>query len=146
MTDSNKYFVDTNVLLYATFKNLGYYDIANKTLMQYSNLYISKQVIYEFINISLNRKILKSVNADKVNEYLNAFTTFTNLIDDAPLSLDEIFYHINTFKIYGRRIFDLKIYLDMKSNKISKIITRNEKDFKLYEDIEIINPFEKPEQ
>lgn len=146
MTGSDKFFVDTNVLLYATYKNLGHYDAAYEALIKYPNLYLSKQVIYEYINISLNRKILKRVNPGKVKEYITAFTQFIKLVDDAPLLLDELFFYIDKFEIYGRRVFDLKIYLDMKAGDISKIITNNEKDFKIYEDIEVINPFKEPAQ
>ena len=141
MTDSDKIFIDTNVLIYHSFKSLGFYNIAKSVLFEYNNLYFSRQVILEFINNFSNGKIIKIVNYEQVNKAINSFQKVIKLIDETNFKIDDLFAKIKKYDVKGRHIFDLKIYLDMKANNISKIITANEKDFLIFDDIKIINPF-----
>ena len=110
--------------------------------MQYENLYFSKQVILEYINNLTSNKIIQNIEYNEIFKSIREFNNIINLIDESFYSIEELFTHLLKFKIKGWHVFDLKIYLDMKSNNISKIITANEDDFKIFDDIEIINPFQ----
>ena len=78
MTDSDKYFIDTNVLLYATIESLGFFKKANNVLLEYENLYFSKQVILEYINNMTSNKIIKNI---KYNEMFESIRKFNKIID-----------------------------------------------------------------
>ncbi len=63
-------FIDTNILVYLSSKNEIKKNIATKFLYKLSNAVISTQVLGEFSNVAIRKKILTS---DKLIEYLKHF-------------------------------------------------------------------------
>lgn len=57
MTDSNRYFVDTNILLYSIGKDEYKQHIAEK-LIRNPNVVISTQVLNEFCNVVFKKKLM----------------------------------------------------------------------------------------
>lgn len=142
--DSNNYFIDTNILIYHTVKSLGYFEtvlpIINKLINQEINGFISIQIINEYFSLLTNPKRISETlsieyTIDNINQYMD-FLTLIPSITNYSLLLEKI----KEYNIKNRQIFDLNIYLTMLENKIKKIITFNEKDFKIFNNIEIVNP------
>ncbi len=69
MTD--KTFIDTNILVYLSSKDEEKKDKAIKFIYKLSNAVISTQVLGEFSNVALRKKILTS---DKLIEYIKQFS------------------------------------------------------------------------
>ena len=69
MTD--KTFIDTNILVYLSTKDKLKKDKAIKFVYKLSNAVISTQVLAEFSNVALRKKILAS---DKLIEYIKQFS------------------------------------------------------------------------
>ncbi len=66
----DKTFIDTNILVYLSSNDEIKKDIATKFLYKLSNAVISTQVLGEFSNVAIRKKILTS---DKLIEYLKHF-------------------------------------------------------------------------
>lgn len=135
-----KYFIDTNILIYSTIENHIHNKTAQKLLLSYDNLYISNQIIQEYINtITDKKKIGVDIDLKTAFNNIDTFLNFIRIVNNHNISYSDIKKLAITNNIDKRKIFDLQIYLTMKLNDIDNIITYNVKDFKIFNDINIIH-------
>jgi len=136
----SKYFIDTNILIYATFPEIDkYYNNANKILIENNNLFISNQIILEYINVSTNNKMFKNyLDIKTALSNIEKYLTFINIVENHNIDAKEIKNNAIKYNILKKRVFDLNIYLTMKLNGIENLITFNVDDFKFFEGINII--------
>jgi len=141
----DRYFIDTNVFIYHTIEKFCFFNQADSVIQQIISGglegFISIQVINEYFSISTNPKnIEKPFSVNDACENIESYCSFLSVLPNTDRYL-EILRVCRTHKIKHKQIFDLNIYLTMKQNGLLKIITANEDDFKMFKDIEIINPF-----
>jgi predicted nucleic acid-binding protein len=137
MTD---YFIDTNVLIYASIENHIHKQKALELLKLNNNFYISNQVILEYIAVITDTKKTggEAINNNIAIQNIDKFLQFINIVDNHKIELIDIKNNLIKYNIDKRRVFDLYIYLTMKKNNIDKLITFNKKDFAIFQDIELI--------
>lgn len=138
---TNKYLIDTNILVYAfTDIEPNKQPIAKELLKNLitnnENLNISIQNIVEFTKTT-KVKFSKPITDERLDEILSKFRINFNIIN----------YDINTIKNISKYLkdstdfFDCLLVATMQDYDIDTIITENEKDFKKINNITIINPF-----
>ncbi len=138
-----KYFIDTNIFIYASFKDMSEYEksvsILNNPIGDY---YISNQVINEYFSVSTNSKIFKKpLNSNEAIENIKHFLKAVKIVNIPNYSSDVLEKDIMNYNLLTKQIFDYCIYHAMVNNGINNIITRNQKDFKVFSKITIVNPF-----
>ena len=138
---TNKYLIDTNILVYAfTDIEPNKQPIAKELLKNLitnnENLNISIQNIVEFTKTT-KVKFSKPITDERLDEILSKFRINFNIIN----------YDINTIKNISKYLkdstdfFDCLLVATMQDYDTDTIITENEKDFKKINNITIINPF-----
>jgi len=141
---SDNYFIDTNILIYYTFPELGYYNMSEKTINELieNNItgFISKQILNEYFSISTNPRIIsRPLSTNDVSNNIDNFLKIMNILPEEN-DYQDILKLIKEYNITGKRIFDLNIYSTMKYNNLINLITANEKDFRSFKNIKIFNP------
>lgn len=134
-------FIDTNILIYCSFSEIE--DKHNKAmsyLKDNNNFIISNQIIFEYIRVSTNKKIFENpLSTNVAFNNLDRFLRFIDIVKDHNINYNNL-KDIALKQESIKNIFDLNIYLTMKLNNISNLITFNDKDFKNFKDINIIIP------
>jgi len=144
--DSNPIFIDTNILVYATILVYGKVHEVSLDFVESNNLsFISYQIINEYFSAINNSRKHPDGAFLSIEESLKNIKEFTNDFRVLPLpnliNYNVLYHYITKYKIKHKHIYDLNIYLTMKEYNIEYIATRNEKAFKVFEDITVINPF-----
>ncbi len=138
----DKYFLDTNILIYAVFNNFDYSKTAKNIFFKYKNLYTSRQVLHEVYGF-INSLPLK--NRQKVTEYLEEslfrLIQILYITSENAGNIQDLVKTVSEYKDIAASILDVKLYYEMKLNRINNLITINDKDFKCFKDINVINPF-----
>ncbi|MBI2598136.1 MAG: PIN domain-containing protein [Candidatus Diapherotrites archaeon] len=136
-----KAFIDTNILVYAYDKDAGKKQLKAKKIVEECirgnrELYLSNQILAEFINVALN----KLSKPPAIEEITNIIVKL-NKID----SWKKINYSNKTVESAlhenGNYFWDKLIAATMKENNVFTIYTENTKDFKEMAGIQAINPF-----
>lgn len=141
---------DTNLLVYATFKDLPFHKVAKKIrdsgLTGALRACLTPQVLTEFYSIVTSRKrVVKplppSIAAREVENYLRADSiTKVYMKATTPQRIVEL---AREFEVTGARIFDVQLIATMLDNGIRRIYTANEEDFERFGEIEVVNPFKR---
>jgi len=143
ITQFEKCFIDTNVLIYASYEVFDFHKTAIEALKSMYDFYVNRQVFLEFYNVSTSNKVLSETSVPTVIRVMKNYSLKYKCLEENQYNVEELLSKIELYKIKGKDVFDIKIYLDMKYNNITKILTANEDDFKIFPEIEIINPFKK---
>ncbi|MBI5233966.1 MAG: type II toxin-antitoxin system VapC family toxin [Deltaproteobacteria bacterium] len=144
----DRFLLDTNILVYAAFENDSFYPAAkvlrDKAVKGEIKACISPQNLAEFYSIVTSKKRVTSPISpasakEEIRKYLNAQGISKIYIKDTtPLLMAKL---AEEHKITGQDIYDVLLLATMMDNKIKGIYTANDKDFKKYAEIAVINPF-----
>ncbi len=144
------YLLDSNILVYAVNKSAPFHTTAFKILEKIISNKIkgclALQNLSEFFSIITNKKRVEHPISSKeaiseIQKYIN--TTTLLKISFTPSAMN-LFCKLTTkHHIQGQKIYDLQLVATMLDNEIKNIITANDSDFKKYEEINTINPFNK---
>lgn len=129
-------FLDTNILIYASIPDHEYYKRVIKIFEEKENLYISNQVVLEYIQVMTSKKFFD--NPLIIKEALKNIDTFlllVKLVKDHNINFQDIKNNLENLPTVN--MHNLNIYLTMKLNNISNIVTFNDKDFKIFNDIKV---------
>lgn len=144
-TESEKIFIDTNILIYSTFddfepeKHLQCVDTLNKLLRTRTTLFVSSQILREYFAISTSRRIFKKPltykqATAKMKEFLASFT----LIHEKESTIHVLIALISKYAVSQQKIHDMNIVATMIDNNITHLLTYNAKDFKKIREIELL--------
>lgn len=148
MTSSEKLVLfDTNILVYAHNKEAKYFDISVNLLkrVQEGKLdgMVAHQNLLEFYAVITNPNRVENPLAQKQakKEVQNYLDSRFGIIQPNEKTLDLFIKLLRTKRIKNREIFDCYLVATMLSNGVKTIYTVNDKDFKKYEEVKIVNPF-----
>lgn len=142
-------FLDSNILVYAINEKSPYYigarailDIINKGELR---VCLSPQVLGEFYAVITNpRKLERALPpqeaADVVERFLSADAVLKLYPQKSTLKLT--LKLVKHYQIKALDFFDAQVVATMLDNGVTTIYTVNEQDFAIFEEIEVINPFE----
>ncbi|NPA39029.1 MAG: PIN domain-containing protein [Thermodesulfobacteria bacterium] len=133
----DKIFVDSNILIYAISKNSKKCDIARQILIENADLIIiSSQVINEFINVCIKKKILSERLTFKYA------TDFMDVFDFCIIEKKDIKLAMYIKERYRFSYWDSLIVASALENGCSVLYTEDMQDGQVIEKrLKIINPF-----
>jgi predicted nucleic acid-binding protein len=141
-------FLDTNIFVYASFTSFSEQSLAGRFLQSCKNgpheWYVSWNVIYEFLSIATNAKIFKSAALSDTlameNILLFCESPFVTILQETKNHGDFLnLARKSAEKLDGAVFHDAHIVALMKEHDVKKIYTCG-RDFRLFDEIEVINP------
>ena len=141
--ESERVFVDTNILIYSTFedfdpeKHVQCTDTLNKLLQAGTTLFISSQILREYFAVSTNQNIFKrpltyKQAVSKMKEFLTRFT----LVNEKESTIHILITLIGKYAVSRQKIHDMNIVATMIDNDITHLLTYNVQDFKQINEIQ----------
>ncbi len=145
LEDKEKFYIDTNILIYATFSANEFYPKCKEILEKPLGIYfISNQTIHEYFRVITNPKIFKDcLTIEKAIENINNFFSWFKIVNNISYERDFLIDKIKANKVSYKNIFDFAHYMIMIENHIQNLITINDKDFESFYGINVINPIKK---
>jgi len=138
-------FLDTNILLHQTFDDLDenkyniVTDTLDKLLTNDCKLYISSQILREFFAISTNAKIFQDpLTVEEAVQKIQEFQDSFNVLYDTNSSLDILKKLVIQYRIERQKIHDSNIAATVIANNIDGLFTFNTKDFKIFQEITLL--------
>jgi len=139
-------FIDTNIFVYAFMKQSKYFNecrqIVEEAIQGKFIAFISPQILVELYATVTNSKFVTEVltpqQAEQEIKNLSNSKIIMLYLKDAIV--DRVFQLGKKHNIRGKKIYDVQIVSVMIEFGISNLITVNEKDFKTYPEISILNP------
>ena len=143
--ESERVFVDTNILIYSTFedfdpeKHIQCTDTLNKLLQAGTTLFISSQILREYFAVSTNQNIFKKPltyrqAVSKMKEFLARFT----LVHEKESTIHILIALIVKYAVARQKIHDMNIVATMVDNDITQLFTYNGQDFKQISEIQLL--------
>jgi uncharacterized protein len=143
--ESDSFFVDANVLVYAAVKDDPRNEVA-KALLKNPNLgtlHISPQIVTEFYSTITSPKRVTAPYAPlEAVEFIETLLGYEHVVvlsisHDVPGRLLAL---LKANEVRGPRVFDLQIVATMLTHGVTKLFTYNGNDFRQFSDLEIIEP------
>lgn len=143
---AGKAFVDTNIMLRAFHQDFAEHQkvraLFDRVIDEGYELWISRQVIREYIAQATNPRTFKSVlSIGSVEEQLKAIQRVCSVADETE---DVTIHLLNLLKAYptgGKQVHDANIVATMLANQIDTLLTLNIDDFKRFEaKIALVSP------
>lgn len=142
--ESERVFVDTNVLIYSTFedfepeKHVQCTNILDKLIRSGTTLFISSQILREFFAISTNQNIFKKPltykqAVEKMKEFVARFT----MVHEKESTINVLIALIVKYAASRQQIHDMNIVATMVDNDINHLFSYNVKDFKQISEIHL---------
>lgn len=144
MTESEHVFLDTNILIYQTFEDFDpeKHQYVCRLLKYLSKnnfkIFISSQVLKEFIAISTNGKFFErpldiQEAVSKVDEFRKNF----KVLYDNESSIEKLKQVITRYRITKQDVHDANIAATMIAHNLKNLATFNTKDFDIFEEIDL---------
>jgi predicted nucleic acid-binding protein len=136
--------LDTNIIIYSLSSKSSKKEKAQRFILSKKNkLVIAHQNINEAIRLLTHPKTPKRISTKKAIRIVSNATSELKIITPKPTTLHTALILIKKYNIRSNQIFDAYLVATMITNSLSKIATDNEKDFKIFKGISVINPFRK---
>lgn len=138
---------DSNILVYAHNLNSPFYqkakELHEKVVFGGLAAAVSVQNLLEFYSIITDSKRIEKVVEPQIAQkhclaYLEAGF---QIIYPKAGDFEMVTKLVSRTKIKGRKIFDVYLVATMLSNGIKTIYTANERDFEMFGQIKVVNPF-----
>jgi predicted nucleic acid-binding protein len=141
MTEDNRYFLDTNILLAATDELRQGHDKINDVLLRAQRgeiqLYLSGQVFREYLVVATRPRENNGfgLSPEEGVSNLNFFRALVELCPETEEVSANLRYLVENYNLKGKRIHDANITATMMAYNIEKILTLNIKDFTPFSEI-----------
>ena len=139
--------VDSNLLIYAINSSSPKHQIAQKFIRDHSGEFtLAHQNILEVLRVLTHPKFPSPMEINHAAEALSRIVDAAQLIFPALETYHVAITMIKDYKIIADKIYDAYLVATMLSNGITEIATDNEKDFRIFPQLKIINPFKETVQ
>jgi predicted nucleic acid-binding protein len=149
MNRESKLFIDTNILVYASLedfepiKYINSIEILRQLVESQHPVFISTQIIREFLSVSTNKKFLKNpLPIKEANQKVKEFRENFEILNIEIETIERLMKIAEKHQISGKNIHDATITATMLENGIKNILTYNKKDFEIYKEITVHSPEE----
>jgi predicted nucleic acid-binding protein len=143
--DAKPVFVDTNVLIYATFAHLAQHTIA-RTYIDSAEanavpLWISRQVLREFaVVVTRPQTFMTPVTSTAAGAHVRAFLKLFKVADEDHSVTAHWLHLLDTIPLAGKQVHDANIVATMQANQLDQLLTNNVADFKRFANLITIIP------
>lgn len=136
----NSVLVDSNILIYAVNKASPQHIAARKFLKNYKGkLNISHQNVLETLKVITHPIYAKNFGQVEVGMAMRFFSQM-NIISPNNTTYFLNLELIKKYRLRGNLIFDCYLVATMLSHNVSTIATDNEKDFRIFKEVKVVNP------
>jgi len=139
-------FVDTNILLRVTLKQINRHDevdaLVKRIIREDSELWISGQVIREFIvQVPHPRTLAQPLTIKQVVQEIEVMKPLFQIADETVIVREKLLKLLQEYPTVGKQVHDANIVATMLANDIDTLLTLNTKDFQRFaEQITLISP------
>lgn len=149
MTDVDRLFVDTNVLIYATNESSPWHSLANATLREARQLgielIISTQVLREYLATATRLKASGSgIPLEDIFENLQTFQREFTVVEDTRSVAAALENLARSVAVSGKQMHDANIVAAMQVYGIPHLLTNNGDDFARFAQFITIVPLADP--
>ena len=134
--------IDSNILIYAINIASTKHEVAQKFIKNTKeNFAIADQNIFETLRIITHPRFPKPMEPKAAVNAISRLVESFQIIIPNPKTQFLAFQLIDKFEIRGIRVFDAYLAATALSNDIDTIATDNVRDFKVFSQITVFNPF-----
>ncbi len=134
--------IDTNLIIYAINSASPKHDQAKRFLNQnQSNLIVAHQNIFEAMRVLTHTKFSHPMTFFQAHKAVDAIAEAATIISPTEETLSIAVALMHKYTRAANRIFDAYLVATMLTHGIKKIATDNDRDFTMYEEITVLNPF-----
>ena len=140
--------LDTNVLIYASDPTSKFNNKARELLRNVLegrvNACVSTQNLYEFYAIVTDpKRVAKPLDIKQASSLLQNYIEAENLPKIFPkeTNLTHLAHLIKKYKISKQEVFDAVLVATIMDNSVKTIYTADEKLFRKFTNIKVVNPF-----
>lgn len=131
-----KLFVDTNILVYASIAESPLHHAARQALAaaqsRYDTLWISSQVIREFLVVLTRPQVFSEVSRHVVLRQVMDFCQRFEVAEDSVVVRGCLLDLVDKLQISGKQIHDANIVATIQAYGIGTLLTHNTKDFQRF--------------
>ncbi len=106
-------------------------------------LYCTPQILAEFWNVCTRPTSARGgfgLTVEKTERKVKIIQKYFSLIPDNLATFDEWQKLVTAYQVKGLQVHDTKIVASMNVHKIQNLVTFNERDFKRFKSMIVINP------
>lgn len=134
--------LDSNIIIYAINNSSPKHKLAQDFIVKNkSRLYVAHQNIFESLRVLTHPKYPNPMDIKGATGAVNGICDALNVVYP---QLETHFLALELIKKYqltSDKIFDAYLVASMLSSGVDEIATDNEKDFRVFKGIKVINPF-----
>ena len=139
--NNSRVLLDSNILIYALNKNEPKSAQATKFITAAKNSCIAQQNVLETMRILTHPSFPESMSGSEIQRSIASIIEYFPVISPNEQTLYVFNHLVDIYKPTSNKIFDTYLVATALSNGIRTIVTDNEKDFRQFEQIEVLNPF-----
>jgi predicted nucleic acid-binding protein len=144
-TAVERYFIDTNVLIFANLPSHPLYTTATARLLALQAtgavLWVSRQVLREYLaGMTRPRTFTGSTTAAALVADIQCFEQMFRVAEDSAAITANLLALLSTVTIMGRQIYDANIVATMQEYAIPNLLTDNTTDFARYATFITVTP------
>ncbi len=134
--------IDTNLIIYAINSASPKHDQTKRFLSEnQNNLIVAHQNILEGIRVLTHAKFSHPMTFFQAAKAVDGITLSATVIAPTEETLPIARALMHKYTRDANRIFDAYLVATMLTHGIKKIATDNDRDFTMYEEITVLNPF-----
>jgi len=142
LPSQNLTLVDSNILIYSLSSNSEKCTQAQEFLQNNQlSLCVAQQNIFETLRVLTHPNTPHSLAKTVAIKDVTLVTQHLKMLCPQPETKHVALELIRKYKIIGSKIFDAYLVATAFSNGVTTIATENEKDFKIFDELKIMNPF-----
>jgi predicted nucleic acid-binding protein len=140
MTDAEDWFVDTNVLVYASQIDSPWHAKAEGVLRDAeaagAALWISGQILREYLaTVTRPQQGRPAVPMTEAIERVRFFAQRFEMVDDGPEVRERLLSLLATYPVAGKQVHDANIVATMLANDVTRLLTFNIADFRRFAEL-----------
>ncbi|MDP9171952.1 MAG: type II toxin-antitoxin system VapC family toxin [Acidobacteriota bacterium] len=137
ISKTSSIFLDANILVYATFPGLAFFEASRSRLKEIENggalLWTSRQVLREFIATASREGAVSPQPALlTIFKSVRDFEARFEIAEDDAATTALLLELVGSRSVRGRQVHDANIAATMRRHHIPTLLTRNTKDFVRY--------------
>lgn len=134
--------IDTNLIIYAINSASPKHNQAKRFFSQnQSNLLVAHQNILEAMRVLTHTKFSHPITFFQAEKAVDSIAQAAIVISPTEETLAIAMMLMRKYDRAANRIFDAYLVATMLTHGIKKIVTDNDRDFTMYEEITVLNPF-----
>jgi len=138
----DKIFIDTNILIYLVNKDADFHEDVREVfenLQKDCELWISGQVLREYAVIMTRPGFLaKTLTTQELISDIHVFRSLFNVATETERVLNIFSDLVEHYHISGKRIHDVNIVATMMAFSVTRLFTKNTKDFMIFKEIDLL--------